>query len=102
MTSINERLVHETTAEYGVPGPVAQEFMARLRPCLYLVPHNEVPASRREDVRSAARTGGLPALPDGVEWPDGSAARAECRLRGPPQDVLDIELPADGHLLIFT
>ncbi|MCX4418501.1 hypothetical protein [Streptomyces mirabilis] len=73
MTSINERLVHETTAEYGVPGPVAQEFMARLRPCLYLAPHNEVPPSRREDVRSAARTGGLPVLPDGVDWPDGRA-----------------------------
>ncbi|MFF1746100.1 hypothetical protein [Streptomyces mirabilis] len=41
MTSIDERLVHETAAEYGVPGPVAQEFMARFRPCLYLVPHKK-------------------------------------------------------------
>ncbi|WP_328508606.1 hypothetical protein OG981_03455 [Streptomyces mirabilis] len=103
MTSINERLVHETTAEYGVPEPVAQEFMARLRPCLYLVPHNEGPPSRREDVRSAARTGGLPALPDGVDSPDGRAPlvlSVDCAAL--PRDVLDIELPADGHLLIFT
>lgn len=60
MTSIDERLVHETAAAYGVPGPVAQEFMAWSRPCLYLMPHKEVPPSRRENVRSAARTGGLP------------------------------------------
>ncbi|MFF7601645.1 hypothetical protein [Streptomyces mirabilis] len=67
MTSIDEQLVHETATEYGVPGPVAQEFMARLRQCLYLVPDKDVPPSRREKARSAARTGGLPALPDGVD-----------------------------------
>lgn len=103
MTSIDERLVHETAAECGVPGPVAQEFMARFRPCLYLVPHKEVPPSRREDVRSAARTGGLPALPDGVDWPEGRAPlvlSVDCAAL--PHDVLDIELPADGHLLFFT
>ncbi|MFJ9356530.1 YwqG family protein [Streptomyces mirabilis] len=103
MTSINERLVHETTAEYGVPEPVAQEFMARLRPCLYLAPHNEVPPSRREDVRSAARTGGLPALPDGVDWPERRAPlvlSVDCAAL--PRDILDIELPADGHPLIFA
>lgn len=103
MTSIDERLVHETAAEYDVPGPVAQEFMSRFRPCLYLVPHKEVPPSRRENVRSAARTGGLPALPDGVDWPEGRAPlvlSVDCAAL--PHDVLDIELPADGHLLFFT
>ncbi|MFI6339044.1 DUF1963 domain-containing protein [Streptomyces sp. NPDC050535] len=103
MTSIDERLVHETAAEYGVPGPVAQELMARSRPCLYLVPHQEVPVSRRENVRPVARTGGLPALPVGVEWPEGReplVLSVDCAAL--PQDVLDIELPADGHLLFFT
>ncbi|QIY99412.1 DUF1963 domain-containing protein [Streptomyces sp. S1D4-11] len=103
MTSIDERLVHETAAEYGVPGPVAQELMGRSRPCLYLVPDREVPPPWRENVRAAARTGGLPALPDGVDWPEGKAPlvlSVDCAAL--PHDVLDIELPADGHLLFFT
>ncbi|WP_406450712.1 YwqG family protein [Streptomyces sp. NBC_01622] len=71
MTSIDERIVLETAAEYGVPGPVARELTARVRPCLCLVQHQEVPVSQRESARPAAWTGGLPALPDGVDWPEG-------------------------------
>ncbi|MFE9680774.1 DUF1963 domain-containing protein [Streptomyces sp. NPDC006285] len=103
MTSIDERLVHATAAEYGVPGPVAQELLARSRPCLYLVPYEEVPAGLREDARPAARTGGLPALPDGTDWPEGReplVLSVDCAAL--PRDVLDIELPADGDLLFFT
>ncbi|MFJ1967214.1 DUF1963 domain-containing protein [Streptomyces sp. NPDC087903] len=103
MTLIDERLVHEAAVRYGVPGPVAQELMARSRPCLYLVPHEDVPSSLRESVRPAARTGGLPALPDGVDWPEGReplVLSVDCAAL--PRDVLDIELPADGHLLFFT
>ncbi|MEU9780904.1 DUF1963 domain-containing protein [Streptomyces phaeochromogenes] len=103
MTSIDETLVLETAAKYGVPGPVAQELMARTRPCLYLVPYEQVPASRQENVRPAARTGGLPALPDGVDWPEPRnplVLSVDCAAL--PHDVLDIKLPADGHLLLFT
>ncbi|WP_203689726.1 DUF1963 domain-containing protein [Streptomyces sp. SID12488] len=103
MTSIDERFVHEAAAEYGVPGPVAQELVARSRPCLYLVPLEEMPPSLRENARPAARTGGLPALPDGVDWPEGReplVLSVDCAAL--PHDVLDIELPADGHLLFFT
>ena len=103
MTSIDEALLLETAAKHGVPEPVVRELMARARPCLYLVPYEEVPESRRENVRPAARTGGLPALPDGVEWPDGReplVLSVDCAAL--PHGVLDIELPADGHLLLFT
>lgn len=103
MTSIDESLLLKTAAEYGVPGPVARELMARTRPCLYLVPHEQVPAALREDARPAARTGGLPALPDGVDWPEPRnplVLSVDCAAL--PHDVLDIELPADGHLLLFT
>jgi hypothetical protein len=103
MTAIDEALVLETAAKYGVPGPVAQELMARARPCLYLVLHKEVPASRRENARPAARTGGLPALPEGVDWPEGReplVLSVDCAAL--PHDVLDIELPTDGRLLFFT
>jgi hypothetical protein len=103
MTSTDEPLVLETAAKYGVPGPVAQELTARSRPCVYLVPYEEAPASRRENARPAARTGGLPALPEGVDWPEGReplVLSVDCAAL--PHDVLDIELPADGHLLFFT
>ncbi|MGW1726680.1 DUF1963 domain-containing protein [Streptomyces sp. NPDC002306] len=103
MTAIDERLIHETAAKYGVPGPVAQELMAGSRPCLYLVPFEQVPPSQRKNARPAARTGGLPALPDGVDWPDGGeplVLSVDCAAL--PHGLLDIELPADGHLLFFT
>ncbi|MFI5882615.1 DUF1963 domain-containing protein [Streptomyces sp. NPDC051554] len=103
MTSIDEALLLETAAKHGVPAPVVRELMARARPCLYLVPYDEVPESRRGSTRPAARTGGLPALPDGVNWPDGKeplVLSVDCAAL--PQGVLDIELPADGHLLVFT
>lgn len=103
MTSIDGALLLKTAAEYGVPGPVAQELPARTRPCIYLVQHRELPTSRQEGARPAARTGGLPALPDGMDWPEGReplVLSVDCAAL--PQDVLDIELPADGHLLFFT
>ncbi|MFD9001444.1 DUF1963 domain-containing protein [Streptomyces sp. NPDC059582] len=103
MTAIDERFVHETAAKYGVPGPVAQELMARSRPCLYLVPYEQVPPSQRRNARAAARTGGLPALPDGMDWPEGReplVLSVDCAAL--PHDDLGIELPADGHLLVFT
>jgi hypothetical protein len=103
MTSIDAALLLETAAEHGVPGPVVRELLARCRPCLYLVQDKEVPESLREHVRPAARTGGLPALPDGTDWPEGReplVLSVDCAAL--PHDVLDIELPADGHLLVFT
>ncbi|MFE7076793.1 DUF1963 domain-containing protein [Streptomyces sp. NPDC057620] len=103
MTSIDEQFVRETAAEYGVPAPVAKELTARSRPCLYLVPYEELPKSRQEDARPAARTGGLPSLPDGVSWPEGKGPlvlSVDCAAL--PPGALDIELPTDGHLLLFT
>ncbi|MFJ2259154.1 DUF1963 domain-containing protein [Streptomyces sp. NPDC087844] len=103
MTSIDERFVRETAAEYGIPGPVAQELTTGSRPCVYLVPYGQLPRSQQEDARPAARTGGLPSLPDGVEWPEGKeplVLSVDCGAL--PHGALDIELPADGHLLLFT
>ncbi|MET7569175.1 DUF1963 domain-containing protein [Streptomyces sp. NPDC005492] len=103
MTSIGEALLLKTAAEHGVPGPVARELLARCRPCLYLVRDTEVPESLREHIHPAARTGGLPALPDGVDWPEGrEPLMLSVGCAALPRDVLDIELPADGHLLFFT
>ncbi|MET9101125.1 DUF1963 domain-containing protein [Streptomyces antibioticus] len=103
MTAIDERFVHDMAEASGVPGGVARELVARSRPCLYLVPYEELPPDRRENARPAARTGGLPVLPDGVDRPDGKeplVLTVDCAAL--PRDVLDIELPADGHLLFFV
>lgn len=103
MTAVDARLIHETAAKHGVPGSVAEELLLRSRPCIHLVPYDEVPASLRERTRPAARTGGLPALPEGADWPDGREPlilSVDCAAL--PREVLDIELPADGHLLFFS
>ncbi|MCX5173257.1 YwqG family protein [Streptomyces antibioticus] len=103
MTATDERFVHDIADACGVPDGVARELIARSRPCLYLVPYEELPPDRRENARPAGRTGGLPALPEGVDWPDGRETlvlTVDCAAL--PRDVLDIELPADGHLLFFT
>ncbi|WP_234332085.1 DUF1963 domain-containing protein [Streptomyces sp. NRRL F-5650] len=101
MTSIGVNDVGRLAVEHGLPGKVAHEIVDHMRPCLYLVPLDEL--SRKEDIRPAARTGGLPSLPAGVEWPDGGeplVLTVDCAAL--PGDVLDFELPPDGHLLFFT
>ncbi len=103
MTSIDGPLFLETAAKHGVPGSVVRELTARPRPCLSLVRHGELPEPSRENARPAARTGGIPALPDGVNWPEVReplVLSVDCAVL--PQGALDIELPAEGHLLFFT
>ncbi|MEU9239379.1 DUF1963 domain-containing protein [Streptomyces sp. NPDC048385] len=102
-TSIVAELVLRTAERHGVPGPVAQELLTGSRPCLHLVPWQDLTLAQREEARPAARTGGLPDLPDGVDWPDGReplVLTVDCAAL--PRKALDIELPSDGSLLFFT
>lgn len=101
MNPIGVDHVRRLAGEHGIPGAVAEELHARLRPCIYLVSHAQL--SRKDDARPAGRTGGLPSLPQGVEWPDGAeplVLTVDCAAL--PHDVLDIELPPEGSLLFFT
>lgn len=101
MALIDEDHIRELADEHGVPRTVAEEITGRMRPCVHLVPYEEL--SQKENARPAARTGGLPALPAGVEWPDGGeplVLTVDCAAL--PRDVLDFELPPEGHLLLFT
>lgn len=96
-------LVLRTAEKHGVPGPVAQELLAGSRPCVHLVPFQDLTPVQQQQARPAARTGGLPCLPDGVDWPDGReplVLTIDCAAL--PHDALDIELPPDGSLLVFT
>ncbi|MFF0157894.1 DUF1963 domain-containing protein [Streptomyces sp. NPDC005263] len=103
MRSISEQLVYDTAQKHGVPNTVAAELLAHSRPCVYLLSLDELSPAQRESARPAARTGGLPSLPDDVDWPDGReplVLTVDCAAL--PHDVLDIELPTDGHLLFFS
>ncbi|WP_106960801.1 DUF1963 domain-containing protein [Streptomyces sp. 351MFTsu5.1] len=101
--SLQQELVLRTARSHGVPEPVAQEMLRSARPCLHLVPFQNLTPAQQEEARPAARTGGLPALPDGVDWPDGReplVLTVDCAAL--PSGALDIELPRDGRLLFFT
>ncbi|MGW2642836.1 DUF1963 domain-containing protein [Streptomyces sp. NPDC001348] len=103
MTSIDGRLVHDTAQKHGVPDTVAAELLAHSRPCIHLLGLGQLTPAQRETARPAARTGGLPSLPDDADWPDGReplVLTVDCAAL--PRDILDIELPADGHLLFFS
>jgi hypothetical protein len=102
-TPIVEELVLRTAEKHGVPVPVAQELLAGSRPCLHLVPFDSLTPAQQHEARPAARTGGLPCLPAGVDWPDGRnplVLTVDCAAL--PRTALDIELPSDGSLLFFT
>jgi hypothetical protein len=101
MAWIDDDHVRQLAGEHGVPGRVAEEAVGRMRPCVHLVPYEYL--SRKEGATPTGRTGGLPALPAGAEWPDGGeplALTIDCAAL--PRDALDFELPADGQLLFFT
>ncbi|MFJ3670247.1 DUF1963 domain-containing protein [Streptomyces sp. NPDC090106] len=103
MTLIDDQRVRELAAGFGVPPAVAGQLMAHTRPCVYLVPLDEVPPSLRDRTRPAARSGGLPALPEGTDWPAGKEPlilSIDCAAL--PRDALDIRIPPDGHLLVFS
>lgn len=102
-TAIVQELVLRAAKTHGVPGPVAREMLAHSRPCLHLVPFEDLALAQREAARPAARTGGLPWLPDGADWPGGHTPlvlTVDCAAL--PREALDIELPSEGHLLFFV
>ncbi|MFG2475026.1 DUF1963 domain-containing protein [Streptomyces fagopyri] len=103
MAFIDEHTLTELAEEHGVPGDVARELATLLRPCVFLVKYEDLPERGRADLRQAGRTGGLPSLPEGVDWPEGAGPfvlGVDCAAL--PRDHLDIELPPDGQLLFFT
>ncbi|HWO59742.1 MAG TPA: DUF1963 domain-containing protein, partial [Umezawaea sp.] len=92
MSFIDERTVAELAEHHGVPADVAQELAGLLRPCVLLVEHED-----GSTPHPVARSGGLPSLPEDVEWPDGAgpfALTVDCAAL--PRDWLDIDLPSSG------
>lgn len=86
-------------ARRHLPPAVAEQWIALMRPAIRL-------RSRSGGKKPVGQLGGLPALPEGVAWPEwkdrGSlnfVASFDCgRL---PVDQLDLDLPGSGTLLFF-
>ncbi|MBC6469687.1 DUF1963 domain-containing protein [Actinomadura alba] len=97
MLKEHRRLV--TLARRHLPPAVAERWIALMRPAVRL-------RTRQEGQKLVGQLGGLPALPDGLPWPEwegegslGFVALIDCgRL---PLDRLDIALPDSGTLLFF-
>lgn len=102
VTLVDEHVIARLAEEHGVPLDVAQELSGLLRPSVLLVRREDVPGDEIP-ARPAGRSGGLPSLPEDVEWPVGAgpfALTVDCAAL--PAGWLDIDLPPDGNLLFFT
>lgn len=105
VTSMNLS-VREAVLDAGralaVPDPVTEAFIRLLRPCIYLCPYDELPQELKKDARPAARALGFPHLPEDVEVPSYRSHVVTIDCAALPADVLDIDFPADGHLVILA
>ncbi|MET8469016.1 hypothetical protein ABZY90_00540 [Streptomyces sp. NPDC006422] len=86
----------------GLPDPVTQAFIRLLRPCVHLCAYDMVPEGRRRDARPVGRVSGPALLPQDVEAPDDLPHVLTLDCAALPVDALDIELPADGRLVVFA
>ncbi|MFD7293092.1 hypothetical protein ACFV9W_07355 [Streptomyces sp. NPDC059897] len=86
----------------GIPDPVTQAFVRHLRPCVHLCAHDMVPERQRPGAGPVGRAAGPARLPKDLEAPDGLPHILTLDCAAIPADALDIELPADGHLVVFA
>ncbi|MFD7648665.1 hypothetical protein ACFV5M_13555 [Streptomyces albidoflavus] len=87
----------------GLPGPVTEAYVRLLRPCLHLCPYDKLPEELRvEGARPVARVAGPARLPEGVVVPSYVPHVLTLDCATLPAGVLDIALPADGHLVVLA
>ena len=79
--------------EKGVPAEAIEQWLRLTRPRTDLVPDGDGPP--------VGRFGGLPALPDGTDWPGYTSLVLTLDLAALPASGHDLDLPADGTLLFF-
>ncbi|MFE9244932.1 DUF1963 domain-containing protein [Nocardiopsis sp. NPDC006938] len=66
------------------------------------LPQAELSPDHADTGVPVGRYGGLPALPEGVEWDSGLDLVATVDCAALPADACDLALPRDGHLLFFA
>ncbi|MCO5999027.1 DUF1963 domain-containing protein [Actinoallomurus rhizosphaericola] len=81
-------------ADKGLPDEAIEWWLRLARPRFEM--------SRTGDGPVAGRFGGRPALPEGVEWPRGTACVATVDLAAIPAESHDLNLPPDGGLVFFA
>ncbi|MFE7671406.1 hypothetical protein ACFU5N_04235 [Streptomyces albidoflavus] len=94
---------HNAGRALGLPEPVTEAYVRLLRPCLHLCPYDKLPEElRTEDARPVARAAGPARLPKGVEVPGYVPHILTLDCAALPTGVLDIALPADGHVAVLA
>lgn len=78
----------------GAPIEAVEQWLRLARPQAELIPDGG-------DLPVAGRFGGLPALPEGMEWPDWNSLVLTLDLAALPAGAHDLDLPPDGTLLFF-
>ncbi|NRQ30880.1 hypothetical protein HII36_03375 [Nonomuraea sp. NN258] len=86
----------------ALPESVTEAFIRLLRPCVYLSPFGELPEELKKDARPAARALGVPHLPEDVDVPSYRPHVVTIDCAALPAGVLDIDFPADGHLIVLA
>ncbi|MFI5937901.1 DUF1963 domain-containing protein [Actinoplanes sp. NPDC051494] len=84
----------QVASERQVPEAEVEAFLAVLRPRVAL--HEEA-----NDGGVVFRYGGLPLLPEGVEWPGGASFLGTLDCAAVPRGELDLPYPESGRLLFF-
>ncbi|MEU6674000.1 hypothetical protein [Streptomyces sp. NPDC046925] len=86
----------------GVPEQVTRAFIGLLRPCVHLCSYDRLPQELKKDARPAARVAGLARLPPDVKAPPGLPHVLTIDCAAIPSGILDIDFPADGHLVVHA
>ncbi|MFF0740325.1 hypothetical protein ACFYVL_07970 [Streptomyces sp. NPDC004111] len=102
MTATARETIREAGRARGLPEPVTDAFVRLLRPCVYLCRYEQLPEELKENARPAARAAGPAHLPPGVVVPAYVPHLVTIDCAAIPTGVLDIDLPADGHVAILA
>ncbi|WP_229870462.1 hypothetical protein [Streptomyces longisporoflavus] len=102
MTVTARETVRDAGRALGVPEPVTEAFVRLLRPCVYLCPYEQLPEELRKGARPAARAGGPAHLPTDVVVPAYVPHVMTIDCAAIPTGVLDIDFPAEGHVVILA
>lgn len=102
MTATAREAIRDAGWALGIPESVTEAFVRLLRPCVYLCRYEELPEELREYARPAARVAGPAHLPEDVVVPAYVPHVVTINCAAIPTGVLDIDFPAEGHVVILA
>ncbi|MEV8122589.1 hypothetical protein AB0P07_00470 [Streptomyces sp. NPDC085944] len=102
MIATAREAVRDAGRALGIPEPVTEAYVRLLRPCVYLCPYDQLPRELRENARPAAQAAGTARLPAGVDVPAYVPHVVTVDCAAVPTGVLDVDFPADGHVVVLA